>query len=195
LRKRKITALAIVSVLIAAYVICACCWDYQYISTIVATVVAAMGILGVCIQLKKDADIKEAEFLTDYNFVFLTTEKFVRMEKRLELSRKTGQSINFTEEDRQDLIDYLVYLESFAPLVLNKMVRLSIVDDLFGYRYFLAVNNREVQDFELCQEAEYYRGCFKLYSVWKEYRKKHDLIIPLEETSLDDWEHFEKYQT
>ena len=39
------------------------------------------------------------------------------------------------------------------------------VDDLFSYRFFLAMNNKEVQEFELGPEAEYYRGCFKLYAV------------------------------
>lgn len=185
--------LALISVLIAAYLISTRYWDYTYISTIVATIVAALGIFGVWIQLKKEADIKEAEFLMSFNFTFITTEKFVEMEKKLEHYRKTGESMNFTEEDRQNLIDYLVYLESFAPLILNKMVRLEIVDNLFGYRYFLAVNNPEVQAFELCIEAEYYRGCFAVYRKWKEYRIKKNLPIPLESTELDRWEGFEKY--
>ena len=193
LKRHTTLLLTLMTTLIAAYLICTCYMDYQYISTVVATIVAALGIFGVCIQLKKEADIKEAEFLTEYNFTFLTTEKFVEMEKKLERARKSGQPINFTEEDRQNVIDYLVYLESFAPLVLNKMVRLNIVDDLFGYRYFLAINNKEVQKFELCPEAEYYRGCFKLYPVWKKYREEHKLAVPLMENSLDKWIDFENY--
>lgn len=193
MRKRPVLLLAIITVFISAYVISTCYMDYQYISTIVATVVAAMGILGVCVQLRRDANIKEAEFVTDYNFTFLTTDKFTEMEKRLARARKTGEPLDLAEDDRQNLIDYLVYLESFAPLVLNNMVRLSIVDDLFGYRYFLAVNNKEVQEFELFPEAEYYRGCFKVYSRWKKHRKDRGLIIPLEENSLDIWEKFSVY--
>ncbi len=175
------------------YVISTQFFDFNYVSTVVATVVAGFGIFGVWIQLKKETDIKEAEFLMNFNFTFITTEKFVRMEKRLEHARKSGEPMTFTDEERQELIDYLVYLESFAPLVLKKMVRLEVIDDLFGYRFFIAVNNKDVQELELCPEAQYYRGCFKLYQEWKAYRLENNLDIPMDETGLDKWADFGRY--
>ena len=78
--KRKTTGiLLLTTILIAAYVVSTCFFDYSYISTVVATVVAGLGIFGVCIQLKKEADITEAEFLMNFNFTFITTEKFVAL--------------------------------------------------------------------------------------------------------------------
>lgn len=193
MRRKTPTLLLIATILISAYIVSTCYFDYSYISTVVATIVAALGIFGVCIQLKKEADITEAEFLMNFNFTFLTTEKFVAMERALEAARKANEPLVVTEENRQDLIDYLVYLESFAPLVLNKMVRLDVVDDLFSYRYFIAVNNEGVQKAELIPEGAYYRGCYSLYRVWKKYRKKKGLDIPMDETALDKVEVFEKY--
>lgn len=192
--KRKTTGVLLAAtILIAAYVVSTCFFDYSYISTVVATVVAGLGIFGVCIQLKKEADITEAEFLMNFNFTFITTEKFVALERKLEDARKKNQPLEVTEENRQDLIDYLVYLESFAPLVLNKMVRLDIVDNLFGYRYFIAVNNPGVQKSELLPEGTYYRGCYLLYRAWKKYREDHGLEIPLKDHSLDQCPEFELY--
>ena len=174
-------------ILVSAYVACSFVWDYEKLSTIVATAVAAMGIFGVWFQLRKEATIKEAEFLMNYNFAFITTEKFVQIERLLETSYKTGKPLELPQENRQDLIDYLVYLESLAPLIINKMVRLNVIDDLFGYRYFIAVNNKEVQAMELStkEDAPFYRGCYKLYPIWKEHRLKKCLPIPMEETGLD----------
>ena len=183
-RRKTILVLTLMVILLAAYVASTRYIDYDYISTVVATIVATVGIFGVWYQLKKDSDIKEAEFLMDYNFSFLTTEKFVRMEHRLENHFKEKATLVLAPEDRQDLVDYLVYLESLAPLILNRMIRLEVVDDLFGYRYFIAVNNPVVQQEELNPYAMYYRGCFRVYRMWSDYRKKKGLTIQLEETAL-----------
>lgn len=191
--KKTITILLLMVIFIAIYVVSTLVWDYTYVSTMVATIVATMGIFGVWIQLRKEASIKEAEFLMNFNFTFITTEKFVRMEHRLERCRINNETLRLTEADRQDVVDYLVYLESLAPLVLNKMVRLDVIDDLFGYRFFIAVNNKEIQEFELCPEAQFYRGCYKLYKIWKEYRIRKKLIIPMELNSLDYWTNFDDY--
>lgn len=193
MKRRGIALLLLATILIAAYVVSTCYFDYEYISAVVATVVAALGIFGVCIQLKKEADITEAEFLMNFNFAFLTTEKFVAMERALEDAMKAKKSLEVTAENRQNLIDYLVYLESLAPLILNGMLRLDVVDDLFGYRFFIAVNNPGVQEKELCPEGKYYRGIFSLYRVWAKYRGRKRIEIPMEETSLDKHEAFEKY--
>ena len=187
MKNRTLLIFLLMIIMLAVYVAGSFVWDYERLSTVVATAVAAMGIFGVWFQLRKEATIKEAEFLMNFNFTFITTEKFVSIEHQLEKAYKTGKPLELAEEKRQDLIDYLVYLESLAPLVMNKMVRLSVIDDLFGYRYFIAVNNKDVQALELCTEedAPFYRGCYKLYPVWKKYRKNKRLPIPLEENGLD----------
>lgn len=72
-------------------------------------------------------------------------------------------------EDYQKIINYLVYLESFVPLLIHKQLHLEDVDDLFGYRYFIAVNNPVLQQNELLKESKYYNGCFKIYKEWRDY--------------------------
>lgn len=193
MRRKGILMLLLIVIFVAAYLISTCFIDYNYVSTVVATIVAGLGIFGVWFQLKKDADIKEAEFLMDYNFSFLTEDKFVKMERRLELDMKGTAPLNLTDDEKQDLVDYLVYLESLAPLIRSKLVRLEMVDDLFGYRYFIAVNNPVVQESELFPDAEYYRGCFSVYQMWSDYRTTRGIIVPRNNTALDKWSDFDKY--
>lgn len=195
MHNKTTSVLLLMVILIAGYVASTLYFDYTYVSTVVATVVAAMGIFGVWIQLKKEASIKEAEFLMNFNFTFITTEKLVSMEQKLERCMKQGEKLDLEGENRQQLIDYLVYLESIAPLVLNKMIRLEVIDDLFGYRFFIAVNNEQVQEEELCKDAEYYRGCFKLYKVWSAYREKNGLEIPLKDSALAKSDVYKQYST
>lgn len=192
-KRKGVLILSLSVVFVACYVVCTRLFDYEYVSTLVATSVAALGIFGVWFQLKKEADIKEAEFLMDYNFSFLTADKFVKLERRLEQAMMGMQPLQLQEEDRQDLVDYLVYLESLASLVRSKLVRLEVVDDLFGYRYFIAVNNPVVQEEELQPYAEYYRGCFSVYKLWHQYRKDRGITVPLEDSALDRWGQFDKY--
>lgn len=89
---------------------------------------------------------------------------------------------NLISEDYQKLINYLVYLESFVPLILHKQVKLEEVNDLFGYRYFIAVNNPVMQKNELLREQKYYQGCIKAYHKWKNHRLDD---IPMKEYDLE----------
>ena len=57
-----------------------------------------MGIFGVWFQLRKEATIKEAEFLMNFNFAFITTDKFVQIEHMLETSYKTGKTLELPDE-------------------------------------------------------------------------------------------------
>lgn len=90
---------------------------------------------------------------------------------------------NLISEDYQKLINYLVYLESFVPLIIHKQIRLEEVDDLFGYRYFIAVNNPVMQKNELLREQKYYQGCIKEYGEWKGHRSGD---IPMKEYDLEE---------
>lgn len=73
------------------------------------------------------------------------------------------------------------------------ILTLEHIDDLMAYRFYLAVNNPEVQEKELKRFAGDYRGCFKLYKIWTAYRKEKGYEIHQEQTALDKWEDFEKY--
>jgi len=141
----------------------------------------------------KAADINEAEFLLKYNQAFIQDAEMVRVEQELEQDFEHTGKLSIEDTDRQRFINYLVYLEGLSPTVLKGIMRFESIDDLMAYRFFLAVNNRTLQENQLFAYPDYYKGCFKLYKAWKKYRKENNEEILNEETALDKWIHFDKY--
>ena len=147
-------------------------------------------------------EIEEASFALQYNQAFIQDPNMTAVERLLE-----DQAYYDTEpreilkpENRQNFINYLVYLESMAPLILSGILALDYIDNLMAYRFFLAVDNAELQTKEILPFAEYYRGCFRLYKVWSAYRKEKGLKCPKEDCTnkdamraLSSFEDFERY--
>lgn len=171
------------------------------IADMISGVIAAVAAGMVLFQLKQDEnekirqnEIEEASFMLQYNQSFIQDDNMAMVEDLLEQQTFYGREGNIiNDSNRQKFINYLVYLEGFAPLIINEVVQLEHVDDLMAYRFFLAMNNKEIQDTQLKPYAEYYLGCFKLYKVWAEYRREKGESILLSENALDEWEMFDKY--
>ncbi|MEJ2635593.1 MAG: hypothetical protein P8184_09905 [Calditrichia bacterium] len=150
-------------------------------------IVGAFSLLGILYQFKRDKSINEAEFVLDINNNFITNEKIMAIYKRLEESKNENQQTNpFTQDDIVDLANYLSFFEPFYGLITQKVVDFSSVDQL-AYRFFLATNNRFVQEMLLCREGKEiaWKDLYKLHYRWKQYRshknhfevwqKEHDL--------------------
>ena len=176
------------------------------IASMLEAIVGALSAGLVVYQLRsgdvveeRQNDIEEAKFILEYNQSFIQDEKMYSVEQQLEqemLKLQKGESINhelITDDNRQQYINYLVYLEGLAPLVLRGVLLLEHIDDLMAYRFFLAMNNPTVQVDQIKEFPEYYRGCLKLYDVWKQYRKRNGKEILNEAYSIDKWEYFREF--
>ena len=167
------------------------------IGGVIAAVAAGLVLFELRESEKERArqnDIEEASFLLQYNQSFIQDSNMTEVESLLE--RQTFYNYDqeiITEENRQQFVNYLVYLEGLAPLVFRGVFNLDHIDNLMSYRFFLAVNNKEVQDKELKKFANEYRGCYKLYKEWVDYRDRSNLEILGEETALDKWNQFKFY--
>lgn len=175
--------------------------DLGAVSAIIESVSAIVGALLVVVQLREDAKgeehsrmIEQQQFLFDYNKAFIENPDMASVEAALE-SYDRGEiedSELITNENRQRFVNYLVYLEGLAPLVLENILNLDIIDDLMAYRFYLAVNNPVVQREELYVWPDYYLGCYKLYKKWTGYRKTHGYEILHEGRSpFDAWPLFD----
>lgn len=166
--------------------------DLNILLNCITAITAILGVFGVWIQLRRKNQIKEAEFIMEYNNSFISNQELVKVEHLLELSRK-GYDVEVIHKDNlQSVINYLVYHEALSALVFRKVISIEHIDDLFMYRFYLAMNNKEIQDKELCVEYQYYKGCFKLYKKWTKYRKEKGMDILLEENTLDKTEAYQK---
>lgn len=171
------------------------------IAGMLSGVLAAVAAGLVLFQLRENEkeqirqnDIAEATFIMQHNQAFIQDENMSDVQHLLEEQSFYGRNDEIINADnRQHFVNYLVHLEGLAPLIIEGILNLEHIDDLLSYRFYLAVNNKEVQEKELKPFADYYRGCFKIYKIWTEYRKKKGYSILLEDSSLDKWDKFNIY--
>lgn len=115
-------------------------------------------------------------FYDDYGLM----EIFVELEKH-----KNNPDYKIDMEKFQSQVAvYLQWVESIASLVERNVIDFYTIDNIIAYRFFLLVNNKQVQDTVLVKNADFYRGTYYLYDRWYNYELKRGLKMPLEETAL-----------
>ena len=181
----------------------------NHIVGLVEGIIAAIATGLVLYQLKlgekterHQNDIEEASFTLQYNQAFIQDNNMIEVERLLEDQAYYDDEPKeiLTIENRHKFINYLVYLESLAPLILSGVLNLDYIDNLMAYRFFLIVDNAEIQEKEIIPFADYYRGCFRLYKFWYDYRKEKGYSLPKDDCknrnvmrSLSQWKDFDKY--
>ena len=171
------------------------------IAAMLSGVLAAVAAGLVLFQLEKNEieqirqnGIAEATFIMQHNQAFIQDLNMTEVQHLLEEVAFYGRKDNIiNNKNRQHFVNYLVHLEGLAPLITEGILNIEHIDDLMAYRFYIAVNNKELQEEELFKFAEYYRGCFKIYKIWTKYRKEKGYEILNEENSLDKWERFEEF--
>lgn len=145
-----------------------------YIDTL-ADVAATGGLIALFFQFKRERDLNEAEFLLRINQDFMTNESISRIYKILEESKNEEQITNpFNQEDIIDMANYLSYFEPFYSLITRNILKIESIDPVIAYRFFLATNNKFMQQMLLCVENKEFawESIYRLYSHWVKYRKK-----------------------
>lgn len=168
--------------------------DINWLDETVTTVFAIIAGVAFWLQFRRTENIDEAKFIMELNHQFISNERLTRVEHALEVyyheinEGKNNPKLNLTldikSEERQELINYLVYMEGMAAIIQKGVLELDVIDNLFAYRFFIVVNNPIVQKTELLPYSNYYQGCFKLSKMWTEKFKDDKRKIPLEEYSL-----------
>lgn len=156
----------------------------ERIVSIVTAGTAIIGAVALFYQFKRDKVLNEASFLVEYSNQFYSTYNCADLMNELEKCR-TIEGYQLDEERYyQNIVGYLEWLETLASLINGGILDISKLDNVMSYRYFLIVNNKQIQDGELKVNRDFYRGIYELYPVWKAYKKKHNLPIIFEENDL-----------
>ena len=196
----------IIVLFVAAYALVAIFWQpVDPMSKIITTSLALISAVAFWLQFKRTERLNESNYIMNLNHQFVNNKDMTQVEHELELYynqyqacltgeheipmseiRKLhlGLSMSRTSPDCQKMINYLVYLESLAALVYRQVIHLNVIDDLFSYRFFLAVNNPIVQECELLPYADFYRGIFRLSEEWAKRHKEAGIPIPMERFCL-----------
>ena len=189
-----------IGIFVVAFWIAACFFPIDPLVKVISTTLALISAVAFWLQFKRQERLNESSYIMNLNNQFIGNKDMTQVEHELELYFNQyeavfgnsdrvslnealkiglGLSQSRTGDDCQKLINYLVYLEALAALIDQNVLHLRVIDDLFSYRFFLAVNNPIVQLGELFPYAEYYRGIYKLSERWIKKHSEKGIPIPM----------------
>lgn len=161
------------------------------VTNIVTIVTAIIGAGALFIQFQRDKKINEISFILSLSHHFYLINGPQEILIKLDEYDKGNKDV-FTAEDYPAIVAYLEWLEELAAIVNQNLIDFEFIDDFLSYRFFTITNNKYVQDIELISEYENYRGIYKLHKNWSNYKKRVNLPILNEETSLSKTENYKK---
>ncbi len=151
---------------------------------LVSEIVAILGVELLVVELHQARLVSQAQFLSNLNQQFVSNEDYKKAYLDFE---------NYDFEECPDLnmenvyiSNYLTFFETFELLVERGTLSLEMLNDLFGYRFFLAVHNPYVQKAKLVKSPDNFRNIYILERKWIDYRKKAGYSIYHEEYSLEN---------
>lgn len=162
------------------------------ISTIVTTITAIIGAVALWIQFKKDKQINEASFIVEFYQSFYDQESNVKVLEELD-KKYTGDEYQSMTTMSADVLNYLTWIRTLCDLIDRKILTYESVDEIYGYKFFMILNNKEVQEMEIHKYAKLYRLMYRTHKGWTEYRLKKGLTILMPEEDLRLVDGYESY--
>lgn len=141
--------------------------------------VSVLSAVFVVIQLRDTKNIQEAEFIVNLNQAFVSNEQYAAVYTKLENRSGQEEALTYIE-----ISNYLTFFETMYILLMENVVEIKVMDDLFGYRFFLAVHNEEVHRMKLVSAPGNFKNIYKLEKIWMDYRKERAIPIFREENCL-----------
>ena len=170
------------------------------VSSLVTTIITTIGSIVIWIQLKRTGVKDSADLIQNMNSVFLQSSGLVYMRDKFasttnpkdysEDGLKNGKDEtydieNVEHDDSVNIIEYLEFFENLAAMYQCGTVSIAEIDGCFGFNFFVAMNNRYLQERELIPYKEHYQAIIKLYKTWLQYRQKRNIEVPYSESLLD----------
>lgn len=160
---------------------------------IASLVTAVLGVVLLAVEIYQSRKITEAGFLADLNASFVTNEDYKRAYTLLE--NYDFEKLPDIDMENVHISNYLTFFEIFQLLIDRGTLTIAMLNDLFGYRFFIAVHNPYVQKRKLVKSPENFVNLYLLEKEWMEYRRRRGMPIFHEEYSLEkvvDKENYEK---
>lgn len=131
--------------------------------------IAGVSVYVIMLQLRQSRRIQEAEFIVHLNQAFVENTDYAKVYVELENSRHGNKKPNLS---KIEISNYLTFFETIYILLNQKAISIKNLDDLFEYRFFLAIHNETVQKKKLVESPYNFRNIYCLEKLWTEYRKK-----------------------
>ena len=147
----------------------------ESISNSATFITAIIGVVAIWYQMKKDADISKAEFILTLNSNFQDNDNIIYIYSRLK-EKRDGADIAFTAEDGRKMGEYIMFFQTIYFMVIENVIDIRMIDRLFANKFFLFINNREVQEYQL-KYTSINKPVLELYCLWYNYRMKNNLPL------------------
>lgn len=145
-------------------------FDYRISEALIAATIAAVSLFY---EIRKSKKLNEAEFLIHLNSLFITNEDYKKVYNLLSQYDFDNEPDLEQEITNCEISNYLTLFETLYILLKRKVIDLSTLDDLFAYRFFLAVHNPYIQRKKLACSPQNFKNIFRLERMWLNYRKAH----------------------
>ena len=154
-----------------------------------------VGTVFIAIELKNSQVVTCCDMLIDQNNYFHDNEHLMKVYSVLEEPpAKSDSPEGWQDIQSTDIACYCTFFENLYLLYRNKIAKIEDLDDLFGYRFFIFVNNPYVQEHHILPTSSSYNEIFRLYAAWSKYRRHQGAHIPRAEyafsTSYLDGEYY-----
>ncbi len=145
------------------------------------TLLEVIGVLGTIIiaimQLRDSKEISRASFIVELNRTFVENSDYTLIYNALQncLDKKCSNTACDEKHcelhfEKSLISNYLTFFETVYILYKKEVITFDIIDDLFAYRFFLAVHSRLIQQEKLIPQPENFKNIFLLEKDWLEYR-------------------------
>lgn len=153
-------------------------WDaIGSIATVGGTILALVMAYQAFKQLRDGANNSKGEFILNLQQVYVDNSAYADLFeacwKNYLGTLSCDDLTKYLGEHDKDVLNYLTFFESIFLMTDCNVLDMKLLDELFGRRFFIVVNNRCVQKFDLVENWEYYKNVYFLYDKWKKYRSKH----------------------
>lgn len=147
-------------------------FDYKINDAMIAATIAVVSLIY---EINKSKKLNEAEFLIHLNSLFITNPDYKTVYNLLSEYDMEIESDYQNEISNCDISNYLTLFETLYILLRRKVVDMKLLDDLFAYRFFLAVHNPYMQRKKLAISPKNFKNIFRLERIWLNYRRKNDI--------------------
>lgn len=144
------------------------------------------GIIAIWFQMRREKNIAEGKFIYSLYDGFSNNDRIKNIYHKLEeCSKNNYKKDPFGKNDIGYIIDYLGFFETMFLLMKRKIIDIKLIDELFSYRFFIAVHNPYVQKKCLVKYNKFYKNTYRLHKTWVDYRTKNNEPVPFKENRLD----------
>lgn len=135
-----------------------------------------IGTLFVAFELKNSSEVTCCEMLINLNNYFHDSERLMRVYAALDNAYLWGKNDEEVWEgvEDSDVQFFCTFFENLSLLVKHKIAKIKDLDDLFGYRFFLFMNNPHVQEKYILTTSSSFTNLFELYTLWVKYRDEEN---------------------